>query len=713
MGDEAGAGTATGGQPSDGVPWAVGRGLLENAVEGIYVTSVDGQYLWANPALLRLYGFDNLAELQQHVTDIATRVYVSPQRRQEFLDEIGRRGYVTEFQSEAYRKDGSRIWVSENSRAVHDSSGRLTSFEGFVTDITARRRAEQELAYRLRFEAVLASLSSEFVRLAADDLEQAIQRSLARVGGFLGVDRVVLLMNLLPGRQLLATHEWRTAAGPGWRQVQVEQSRTELPLLWRRVQQNQPLTCLHLDQLPSEAAAEAALAAALGSQAFLAMPMVCAGEAIGAVVLAAAGERSWPADALALSRMLAEIIAAAIYRARSFDRERLLERQVLHTQKLESLGILAGGIAHDFNNLLLGVIGNADLALGEVQRGGDPTTHLSRIRETAQRTAELTNQLLAYSGKGRFVLEPVDLSAVVAQMADLLQVSVTRRGTLRLDLPSDLPAIEADATQLRQVVMNLITNASDALGDGTGQILLRCGMGQAADLAASPGDLLGELPHGPVVWLEVIDTGGGMDPSTQARIFEPFFTTKFTGRGLGLAAVLGIVRGHGGAIVVDSAVGTGTTMRVVFPVVPGVVARPAAEIAVPVASPATGTVLFVDDHEVVREVAQQVLSEAGFEVLLAVDGLDALRLFDEQGARVDLVVLDLTMPNLAGEDTFHELRRRRADLPILLSSGYSEHDALARFAGAGLAGFLQKPYRPAQLIWQIQQALLRARQVTG
>ena len=373
------------------------------------------------------------------------------------------------------------------------------------------------------------------------------------------------------------------------------------------------------------------------------------------------------------------------------------EARLQHAQKLESLGVLAGGIAHDFNNLLVGILGNASLALEDTPKGHRVRPALDQIELTARRAAELTRQMLAYSGKGRFVVEPLDLSAIVREMRDLLEVSISKKAGLRCELDPNLPSIEADAAQLRQVVMNLITNASDALETEDGTITLRTGVSEVDASYLDDTEVGDDLSPGHYVWVEVSDTGCGMSEETRVRMFDPFFTTKTTGRGLGLAATLGIVRGHSGAVRVYSEEGSGTAIKMLFPAgdAEAVVSAPA---GTPVARELKGCVLVVDDHEIVRDLTRRVLERAGLEVLEAADGLECLERYRERGDSIDLVLLDLTMPRLGGEETFTELRRIDPSVRVVLMSGYNAQDMTSHFVGRGLATFIQKPFTVNQLL---------------
>jgi PAS domain S-box-containing protein len=384
-------------------------------------------------------------------------------------------------------------------------------------------------------------------------------------------------------------------------------------------------------------------------------------------------------------------------RVRAEAERRAFEEQIRQVQKLESLGLLAGGIAHDFNNLLMAILGNADLALQVLPVEISARSNLEEIVQVSRRAADLCRQMLAYSGKGRFVVEKLDLSEVVREMAHMLQVSVSKKATLHCSLVDRLPAIEADVTQVRQVVMNLITNASEALTDESGVIAVTTGCMDCDRASLSVSVLGAEASAGRYVFCEVSDTGCGMDAAMQKRIFDPFFSTKFAGRGLGLAAVLGIVRGHRGVIQVDSKPGRGSTFRVLFPASTGVAPPPAARARTDNAWRGHGTVLLVDDEERVRSVSRRMLEAIGFHVLTAADGEMALELFRTHADAVTCVILDLTMPHMGGEEAFDELRRIRADVPIILSSGYNEQEVTQRFVGGGLAGFIQKPYAVAGL----------------
>jgi len=400
-------------------------------------------------------------------------------------------------------------------------------------------------------------------------------------------------------------------------------------------------------------------------------------------------------------------IASDITERKKNEEQRLiLQHQVQHAQKLESLGVLAGGIAHDFNNLLMSILGNADLAMETLDLQASARGNIAEIMKASRRAADLARQMLAYSGKGKFVIEPIRLDELVREMGHLLEVSISKKAIIRYNFTEDLPPTDCDGTQIRQVIMNLITNASEAIADKSGVISLSTGVMDCdrAYLDNMNATVRAGLPEplspGRYVFIEVADTGCGMDAETIERIFDPFFTTKFTGRGLGMAAVLGIVHGHNGAVQIYSEPGSGTTFKVLFPVSKSLenAAEPQGQ-AADQDQPwrGQGTILIADDEESVCNVGRQMLTRMGFEVLTASDGREAVDTFRDHADEIVCILLDLTMPHLDGEQAFGELRRIRPDVRVILCSGYNEQDATQRFLGKGLAGFIQKPYNMTEL----------------
>jgi PAS domain S-box-containing protein len=400
----------------------------------------------------------------------------------------------------------------------------------------------------------------------------------------------------------------------------------------------------------------------------------------------------------------AALITDLSERIRAEEDRSKLESKIQRAQKLESLGVLAGGIAHDFNNLLCGILGGADLALAELGAQHPAREALDILVQSAQRATELCQQMLAYSGGGRLVVEPIDLNETVENFLQLLQASVITKAALHCQLAANLPVIEADVTQIRQVLLNLVINASEALGDRPGSISI-----STKTVTVHSDSLLegyaGDPPKaGEYVMLNVTDDGVGIIAENHARIFDPFFSTKFTGRGLGLAVTLGIVRSHGGAIHVESEVNVGTTFSVLLP--SSMRQRRMMQSAtVQTSWNGGGRVLLIDDELAVRNIARRMLEALKFDVVVAADGHSGVEIFQQHPGEFALAVIDLTMPGLDGEGVFRELRRIQPDIKVILMSGYNEQDTTKRFVGLGLTGFLSKPFRIEDMRTKIREAL--------
>jgi PAS domain S-box-containing protein len=375
--------------------------------------------------------------------------------------------------------------------------------------------------------------------------------------------------------------------------------------------------------------------------------------------------------------------------ARDITEQKQMEEQLRQTQKLESLGVLAGGLAHDFNNLLTGIVGNASLALEDLGRPEDLQSHLDEIMNSSERAALLVRQMLAYAGKGRYIIEPTDISQQISEIIALIRTSIPRSVEMVLQLDRNGARVDADRSQLQQLIMNLAINAAEAIGERPGTVTITTSQR--------------ETDQETQVILTVQDTGCGMSAETKAQMFDPFFTTKFTGRGLGLAAVMGIIRTHRGSISVDSTPGMGTTVTVVLP---GSSAAPTASVCdEQVELRGDGLVLVVDDEDVVRNLARFTLEKCGYTTELAANGKEGLVAFTARPREFAAVLLDLTMPIMGGEEMLEHLRKIREDIPVVLSSGYSELEALRRFRSRGLAAFLQKPYTATALARKLKQAL--------
>lgn len=382
-----------------------------------------------------------------------------------------------------------------------------------------------------------------------------------------------------------------------------------------------------------------------------------------------------------------------------------LELKMQQAQKLESLGVLAGGIAHDFNNLLTGILGNADILLYELPHDSETQQRLLEIKRATKLASELTNQMLAYSGKGSFIIEHINLNDLIIDMNSLLEASISKKVKLSYSLLPELPGIKGDATQIRQILMNLLLNGSDAIeNNGTIEVTTSEVELTSADLETLTISF--NLAPGNFILLEVKDSGCGIESEKIKQIFDPFFTTKFTGRGLGLAAVSGIIRSHNAGLLVESVIGQGTCFKIFFPVSPDTY-DPDKQVKQkhPSFINKNLTVLIADDEKYIRDLTTKMLSISGYKVHLASNGREAIEVFRDKKDEISCILMDLTMPELDGREALTEIRKINPDIPIIITSGYCEFDIVSKFTDQKISGFLQKPYNLEDIISAIEDAV--------
>ncbi|MDX8395320.1 MAG: response regulator, partial [Mariprofundaceae bacterium] len=379
-----------------------------------------------------------------------------------------------------------------------------------------------------------------------------------------------------------------------------------------------------------------------------------------------------------------------------------LTGQLQQAQKMESIGVLAGGIAHDFNNMLVGVMGNAELAMLQSSAQGEMREYLDKIFISARRGADLVKQMLAYSGQGRLTMGHQNFNDLICEVSELLSTVIGKKIKLNQTLMDGLPDVYGDRNQLTQLVMNLMTNASESMEGNPGEIYLRTGIRHLTALEFSSMYMANDLEQGMYAFVEVKDSGCGMDEDTKSRIFDPFFTTKETGSGLGLSALLGIVRSHGGTLALHSEPDKGSSFTVFLPLLAAEETEPERQTMEIILQPdVRGAVLLVDDEEAVREVAKRLLEREGIRVLTATDGEQGVKVFRQHASEIALVIMDLTMPNMDGEEAFHAIRAISSEATIVLSSGFLDTDAVERLRLHGLAGFMKKPYTRNTLLSEV------------
>ncbi|MDK2973103.1 MAG: hypothetical protein PWP23_2858 [Candidatus Sumerlaeota bacterium] len=673
------------------------RDFLETVDDIVYFQALDGAVTLLNDANEAITGYSK-ADFENDPQ--IWRTILHPEDLQVIDDFFANEAGTAERFETKYRarhRNGQWKWIHCFMVAAHDETGAIVGYNCVDRDITERKRNEElqetvrELARQLSEATELRTLG----RIAAAASRKVLAHDFFILNYFSEERQVsigIYLEDTNEGDD--APHELEPIDVP--RDI-FENSRSYrgISTLTNRKDEDWKTAGLTWRLVGTERV----------SRSLMTTPIIWEGRTIGVMSAQSYTPNRYCEADLRLLETIAAQCGGAIRRIRVEEERRALEAQMLQAQKLESLGVLAGGIAHDFNNLLMSVLGYADLTLSELPANSPLCEYLAEIEKGARRGADLCKQMLAYSGKGRFLIETLDLRSIVDDITHLLQISISKKAVLRYRYAENLPPVQADATQLRQIVMNLVINASDALEDRSGVISISTGLMECDHAYLSETYLNDELPEGLYTYLEVADTGCGMDAETRARVFDPFFTTKFAGRGLGLAAVLGIVRSHKGAIKIYSEPGRGTTFKVLFPVVEGSGAR-RLETPYPVDTwRGTGTILVVDDEVSVRTVTKLYLEKVGFKVLAAEDGVPGVETYRAHRDEIVLVVLDLTMPRMSGEECFRELRRIDKDIPVLLSSGYSESEVLQHFSGKGLSGFIQKPFKRHELVEKVRKAL--------
>jgi PAS domain S-box-containing protein len=616
--------------------------------------SRDGVLLDANAAYVRLFGYGGVAE----VRGSSILEQIAPSERERVLDTVTKRARgeqpAQQYQTRGLRRDGTAFPMEVTSTRVVLADGPLTV--AFLVDVTERERTVEALrASEERFRT-LSDAAFEGIFVHADGKIVLANKAGAAMYGLEPaqmVGRPVLDFSPAESRAVVSDNIRRETTDV----YEARTCRDDGSVFWAEGRG----TRLNHQGRP----------------------------------------------------MRGTVIRDITERKRAEVEQRALTERVQRAQKLESLTILAGGVAHDFNNILTVVANGVALAKHEAEHGRGVATHLDGVAHAVERAADLCRQMLAYAGMARLERETIDLGAVVEEMSTMLEASIAKRASLVKVVERGMPTIVGDATQIRQVVMNLVLNASEAIVSGEGTIRVSTGAGEfdAATFARSAAG--GDPKSGTYAWLEVEDDGAGMDAETASHLFEPFFTTKFAGRGLGMAAVLGIVRGHAGAIDVESRLGEGTRVRVYLPASPGAPPSPPPRAEEDLEG--GGVVLLVDDEKNVRISTEMLLRAHGFDVVVARDGAEAIEAFRRDPQRIDVVLLDLTMPKMSGSEVLRELRAIAPGVPVVLTSGYGRarlDDATKHGGAAGTAApdaLLSKPYEADHLVATLRRAMHRAR----
>ncbi|MCX5806007.1 MAG: PAS domain S-box protein [Proteobacteria bacterium] len=610
------------------------RSIFENAVEGIFQSTPEGRFISVNPASARIHGYDSPEEMM-NVSDIGAQIYVNPEKRKEYMHLLKDKEGIENFEAEMYKKNGDKIWTSMNVQAVRDDAGNIRYFEGTVEDITKRKQAEDQLRYERQKFAILTENAP--LGMALIDKNGQFLYINPKYRAIFGYD----LSDIPDGKT------WFKKAYPD------ETYRHNVISVW-------------LDDLNT---------AGYGEQRPRIFNTICKDGSTKVInfipVLLENGDNI----------MVCEDITE----------QKRLEAQLMHAQKMEAIGTLAGGIAHDFNNLLMGIQGYASLMMLDISPDHPHYEKLKRIEEQIKNASNLTGQLLGFARGGKYVVKPVSMNELIEKTSTMFG-RTKKEITIHCKYEKDIWVIEADQGQIEQVLLNLYLNAWQAMPEG-------------GDLSIETRNIVVGENHAKPYWMapgryvqtSISDTGIGMDKKMKERIFEPFFTTKELGRGtgLGLAMVYGIIKNHNGFIDVTSKPGRGTTFALYFPASDKDVVKEKS--AAPEIMRGTETILIVDDEPDVLVVSKEFLESLGYSVYAVKNGEEAIRLYKEKKDKIDLVVLDMIMPGLSGNETFDRIREVNPQTKIILSSGYSLNSQAQQIMDKGCHGFIQKPFDMTQI----------------
>ena len=673
------------------------RRIFENLQDVYYEAGMDGTILEVSPSIAKISTYKRKELIGKSLFDI----YTDSKERTKFIELILEKGMVNDYEINLKDKDGSQHPCSITTLLISDSQGTPVRLIGSMRDISERKQAEEALRESEdRYRTLVGAIPDPVVVYDSEGSTTYVNDAFVKVYGWSQEELIGGRIDFVPPEETGSTQEaWGRTLEDGTVFFET-----------KRLNKNGDLLDIQLrTAILHDQEGKHVFSIVIHRDVTVLKQAETALRKAHDELEVRVEERT-----VELAKANEELCDKIVESKKAEEEKLTLERQARHAQKLESLGVLAGGIAHDFNNILMAILGNADLALDGLSPMSPARGNLQEIERASKRAAELVTQMLAYSGKGRFVIEPIDIGGLIEEVAHLIEVSTSKKAVLKYNLAENLPSFDGDVTQIRQIIMNLIINASEAIGDKGGVITLSTG---AMDCDHAYFNDVNEvlraslekpLPEGVYTYFEVADTGCGMDAETIEKIFDPFFTTKFTGRGLGMSAALGIVRGHKGALKIYSEVDKGTTFKVLFPAneLPdnGFTARRKNETEGK-GWHGSGTVLVADDEETVCAVGKQMLERMGFSVLTAPDGREALKVFREHTDEIVCVLLDLTMPHMDGEETFRAMRRLHPGVTVILCSGYNEQDATQRFAGKGLAGFIQKPYNMAALREKLTEVL--------
>jgi signal transduction histidine kinase/CheY-like chemotaxis protein len=691
------------------------RSLVDSLPFCVHEIDLDGNLITMNPAGLCMIN-------QTDVSEISLKPYL------DFVSE-GDKPRISELLSKAMNGEGSTFEFEVSSELptfysscfipLFDPTGSQYSILGYTQEITQNKIIEYELNLEKKRLVKQRDAQESFSKLnysTSNSILDIIKKILRISSSALDVERISL-WQVIDNKSLSCVALYHRESGKF--EFDMNLSADNYPKYFNALLNSQVIDAsdAHSDLRTSEFRENYLVPLGISS---MLDTIVNSGEHFTGVLCSEhIGEkRKWQIDEISFS-------ASASYHISRCLREERKEQQAIeneeqaqnmfHTQKLESLGVLAGGIAHDFNNILTTIMGNADLALLTLPEHSNATGLIESVKKGTLLAADLAQQMLAYSGKSPFTKTSIHINPFIEDMIHLLKLSISKNAVLKFNLADSLPLIDVDKTQLRQIIMNLVINASDAISKKSGVISISTGLMycdqeyfNSTELSGWNAPITNQPNSKPYLFIEVSDSGCGIDKNNLNQIFDPFFTTKFTGRGLGLAAVLGIIKAHKGTVKVYSEENIGTTFKILLPqsdTCTNFRLNGITEKEVHVESKLSGTVLIVDDEETIRSMTRTMLETVGYRVYEAADGRESLDVYKENQQSIDVVLMDLTMPHMDGEEAFRELRRINNRVKLILCSGFSKHDIQEKFSGKGVAGYLQKPFQMSQMLELVSETI--------
>ncbi|MFH1673785.1 MAG: response regulator [Pseudomonadota bacterium] len=676
--------------------------MVESAHDVIFFKDLQSRYVIANAKTLEAFGLSKEKVIGKNDYEIMSD---KEEARKNVEDDqvVFKTGKPKEITKHMTGADGKEYWFQAIKVPQFDDKGNIVGLVGIARDITEHKRAEEALKSQLGLEQVVAAVSTSFINLAPDQIDDGISRALETIGVFSGVDRSYVFLFYDNGTKMDNTHEWCAEGIEPQIHNLKAMSVDVLPWWMDRLNRFENIHIPRVADLPAEASAEKAILQSQDIQSLVVVPIVYGNSLLGFLGFDSVRvEKIWSEEWISLLQLIGEIFANALERKRAEEEKRELQAQLQQARKMEAIGTLAGGIAHDFNNILMGIQGYASLMLLDIDSSHPHYDRLMSIKKQVQSGARLTSQLLGYARKGRYEVESISLNKLVEETSETFG-RTKKEITIHRELARDLSAIEADRGQIEQVLLNLYVNAADAMPGG-GDLILKTTNTTRDDIKSK---LYNPKP-GNYVLLTVTDTGIGMNQETQKRIFDPFFTSKemSRGTGLGLASAYGIIKGHDGYIDVESEKGRGTTFRIYLPAT-GKNVRKAVKTPDKTIKDmkGTGTVLLVDDEPVVLEVGKGLLEAMGYRVLTAQDGQEAIEIYREKRDAIDTVILDMVMPNMGGGETYDRLSEINPDIKVLLSSGYSIDGQATEILERGCNGFIQKPFDVEEMSVKIREII--------